>query len=114
MTPGNLFQPFPGTTELEAELLEVLSRSGSALAGLRIERILSPPGHSSEAGHWYDQDTTEWILLLQGSATLKFKNPEETVDLSPGDYLEIQPHHQHRIERTHPAEPTLWLAIHWS
>jgi cupin 2 domain-containing protein len=42
---------------------------------------------------------------------LRFEDIE--VKLSPGDYLHIPAHQQHRVEWTSPDEPTVWLAVHF-
>jgi cupin 2 domain-containing protein len=35
------------------------------------------------------------------------------VAMKPGDYLDIPAHRRHRVEWTDPAQPTVWLAIHY-
>ena len=111
MKPRNLHSP-AATPASAGELLDVLVSSPTAKT-LRIQRIESPPSHSSEPGFWYDQADSEWVVLLEGSATLTFKDPDESIDLVPGDHLTIPPGRRHRIERTDPDSPTLWLAVHW-
>jgi cupin 2 domain-containing protein len=78
--------------------------------GLRIERIVSH-GQASPPGFWYDQDETEWVLLLAGAALLRFEDEGEPRRLRPGDWLEIAAHRPHRVEWTDPDQPTIWLAI---
>lgn len=95
--------PAPGPDEV----VERLAGGGAT----RIERIVSD-GHSSPAGFWYDQDEDEWVLLVQGGATLELAAPEERVELGPGDYLFIPAHRRHRVERTQPR--TVWLAVFWA
>jgi cupin 2 domain-containing protein len=34
--------------------------------------------------------------------------------LKRGDFLDIAPHRRHRVEWTHPQEPTVWLAVHYT
>ena len=79
-------------------------------AGLRIERIVSW-GQASPPGFWYDQPEGEWVILLAGSARLRFAGETEARVLEPGDWLEIPPHCRHRVDWTDPAIPTVWLAI---
>ncbi|HEV7280008.1 MAG TPA: cupin domain-containing protein [Pirellulaceae bacterium] len=100
----NLFAKLPSSSpeELFATLLEA--------PGLRIERIVSY-GQASPEGFWYDQPQGEWVVLLKGSATLRFE--DGTIDLKPGDYVDIPAHTRHRVERTSPDEPTVWLAVHY-
>lgn len=105
--PPNLFANIP--RDLPEELFETLISAN----GLRIERIISH-GQASPAGFWYDQDDNEWILLLQGAAQLRFENHAEPFDLIPGTHLLIPAHTRHRVAWTDPAQPTIWLAIHYS
>jgi cupin 2 domain-containing protein len=79
---------------------------------VRIERIVSH-GHASPPGFWYDQDVSEWVLLLEGAATLSFEGEAETLRLEPGDYVVIPAHRRHRVEWTEPGRPTVWLAVHY-
>jgi cupin 2 domain-containing protein len=79
--------------------------------GVRIERIVSS-GQSSAPGFWYDQAHTEWVLLLQGAASLRFEDESEARPLQAGDYVEIAPHRRHRVESTDAVVPTIWLAVH--
>ena len=78
--------------------------------GLRIERIVSF-GQTSPEGFWYDQDETEWVLLLAGAARLRFEDETQARALSPGDGLEIAAHRRHRVEWIDPVQPTIWLAV---
>ena len=108
MRSRNLFADLPA--DLPGELVEVLAEGQGSL---RIERILSR-GHASPEGFWYDQDSAEWVLLLQGSARLRFEDEPQPRELKPGDWVEIAPHRRHRVEATSADEATLWLAVHWS
>ena len=90
-----------------SERFEELCRTGS----FRIERITSA-GQCSAPGFHYDQPWDEWVLVLQGRATIKLEDPEETVHLSRGDWLMITAHRRHRVEATSEAPPTIWLAVH--
>lgn len=77
-----------------------------------MERIISR-GHASGQDFWYDQEDNEWVILLQGSASLSFEGEKEPVVLHPGDYIQIPPHYKHRVEWTDPACETVWLAVHY-
>lgn len=77
---------------------------------IRIERILSQ-GHRSPTVGWYDQEQTEWVLLLQGQARLSFADAEP-VDLKSGDYLVIPARCRHRVDWTSSDPVCIWLAIH--
>ena len=101
----NLFADIPD--DLPEELILTLLST----PGVRIERIISL-GHSSPEGFWYDQEATEWVLLLKGAARLRFEG-EEPIELGPGAFVNIPAHRRHRVEWTDPSEPTIWLAIHY-
>ena len=78
---------------------------------LWLERILSI-GHATPAGHWHDLERDEWVLLLRGSAGLRFEGDAAAVTLRPGDHVLIPARRRHRVEWTDAAEPTVWLALH--
>jgi cupin 2 domain-containing protein len=73
--------------------------------GAVIEQILSSD-HLDEVG--FDQDHDEWVLVLDGAATLHVDG--ETVDLASGDWLVIRAHQPHRIVAV--TQGTSWLAVH--
>jgi len=100
----NLFADLPA--HLPEELVQTLLAAGD----LRIERIVSH-GHASAADFWYDQDQGEWVVVLRGAARLRFA--DRSVDLMPGDCINIAAHQRHRVEWTTPEEPTIWLAVHY-
>ena len=106
MNQKNLYQGIPH--ELPHEIVEVLAASRSG--AVRIERIVSQ-GHRSPEGFWYDQDQAEWVLLVQGAASLRFEKNDRLVHLNPGDYLNIAAHEKHRIESTSTSERAIWLAV---
>jgi cupin 2 domain-containing protein len=99
---SNLFSNIP--SNLPAELIETLIQSD----GVRIERIVSH-GHASPEGFWYDQDDYEWVMVLQGAARLQLE--DRTIDLGPGDYINLPAHTKHRVEWTTNDQPAIWLAI---
>lgn len=99
----NLFENIPDASreELFADLLST--------DGVRVERIVSY-GQVSPPDFWYDQPEGEWVLLLEGSATLAFDDGS-TVELTPGDYVNIPTGRRHRVERTDSSCRTVWLAV---
>jgi cupin 2 domain-containing protein len=99
---SNLFSHIP--SNLPAELMETLIQSD----GVRVERIVSH-GHASPEGFWYDQDEHEWVMVLQGSARLQLE--DRTIDLGPGDYINLPAHTKHRVQWATNDQPTIWLAI---
>jgi cupin 2 domain-containing protein len=100
----NLFDKIP--TDLTEEVFETLLVGES----VRIERIVSH-GHASPKGFWYDQEQAEWIVVLSGSATLRFEDSDQVTALSAGDFVDIPAHRKHRVEWTDPDRPTVWLAV---
>ena len=101
---NNLLTAIP--SQLSTELTEVLHESPN----VRIERIISQ-GHTSPEGFWYDQDTDEWVLLVQGAARLRFEDC--VVEMRPGDYVHIPANSRHRVDWTDPGQRTVWLAIQY-
>lgn len=99
----NLFADLP--EQLPSELVEKLLDAGP----VRVERIVST-GHCSPDGFWYDQDEHEWVVVLKGNATLSFKT-QDSVNLGPGDCINIPAHRKHRVESTSANGPTVWLAV---
>lgn len=105
MRRGNLFADLPGPQP--GELVEALL-SGS---GLTLERIVST-GQASPPGQWYEQERGEWVVLLSGSAALRFEAEADPLVMAPGDWVEIPARRRHRVEWTDPGGPTVWLALH--
>lgn len=103
---ANLFQHLPAA--MDEELMQVLASA----ADVRVERIVSW-GQSSPDGFWYDQDEREWVVVLRGSAVLKLADPDETITMHAGDWVDLRAHRRHRVEWTSPEEPTIWLAVFW-
>lgn len=105
MKQGNLFAKIPA--DLSREVFDSLVES----ARVRIERIISK-GHTSPDSGWYDQDLSEWVVILRGEASITFDNGE-TVELAEGDYIEIPSHKKHKVTKTSPKSETIWLAVHF-
>jgi cupin 2 domain-containing protein len=102
---GDLLADLPA--RLDKEETAVLAE----LPGARIERIVST-GQASPPGFWYDQDWTEWFVVLSGSAGVRIEGEEKPRILAPGGYLEVPPRVRHRVDWTDADEPTVWLAVH--
>jgi cupin 2 domain-containing protein len=100
----NLLRDLPDA--LVREVAERLAISGS----VRIERIVSH-GQASPDGFWYDQDETEFVLVLTGAARLRFADDDRPLELTPGDWVEIASHRRHRVDWTATDQPTVWLAV---
>jgi len=107
MACQNLYAGLPLAAAADERFEALLERPG-----LRIERIVST-GQSTAPGHWYDQAEAEWVVMLTGSAALRFADEAEPRTLVPGDWLYIAPHRRHRVEWTGVGETTVWLAVHF-
>jgi len=104
----NLFHiPASDLSGTEApEIFEALIKT----PGLLVERIISR-GQVTPEGEWYDQELDEWVALISGHAIIRFE-PDERIELAPGDYLLIPAHRRHRVEYTSVDPACIWLAIH--
>ena len=103
---GNIFAKIPASGPRE-EITILADRPGAV-----VERIVST-GQASPTGFWYDQDWTEWVIVLAGEARLTLEGEAAPRILRPGDWLELPDHVRHRVEGTDPDQPTVWLAVHW-
>ena len=90
------------------EVIEVLLKTEN----FRLERIVSD-GQATPPGEWYDQESHEWVLLLKGSAGLRFAGELEIRVMRSGDALHIPAHLRHRVEWTESGVKTVWLALHY-
>jgi cupin 2 domain-containing protein len=102
---GSLLAPLPPGQAGDREQVDRLLGDSR----VRIERIVST-GQASPPDFWYDQADDEFVVLLAGSARLRFENGE-VVDLAPGDWVDIPAHVRHRVESTEADPPTVWLAV---
>ena len=85
MKPENIFAQIAEAGE--EEQFDLLFKSPNC----RIDRIVSS-GHSSPKGFWYDQENDEFILLIQGEATLEFE--DRKVTLKKAQRISFQHRHQ--------------------
>ena len=115
MNKKNIFQlPTDLPLANESELFDLIfQQKRTNNKKLHIERIVSTGQQSPADGTWYDQDNHEWVILLEGEATLMFEEKAEAVTLQKGDYLHIPPHCRHRVIQTSEKPPCVWLAIHF-
>ncbi|WP_265557082.1 cupin domain-containing protein [Serratia grimesii] len=105
----NLFTHFPeAALKAEAETFETLLSQPN----VQIERIISS-GQSSPPDFWYCQPQNEWVIVLQGSAGLRFEDEPEVQIMNIGDFVNITAQRRHRVEWTDPNTPTVWLAVHY-
>lgn len=103
MTPENIFSHIAETGE--EEQFNLLLKSPNC----RIDRIVSA-GHSSPKGFWYDQENDEFILLVQGEATIEFED-RGMVTMKAGDYLLIPQGCKHRLENSSVDPVCIWLCV---
>lgn len=103
----NLFDPLPAAGR--DEVFDVLARGGETV----VERIVSH-GQTTPADTWLEQEKTEWVVLLRGSARILFRDGESEIELKPGDALTIPGGVRHRVTMTSPDTPTVWLAVHFA
>jgi cupin 2 domain-containing protein len=87
---------------LSEELTTVLTEN----ANVKIERIVS----TGQTSDWYDQDESEFVILLQGNTVIDFEGNKK-VTLSKGDTLLIKPHERHRVSFTSTEPPCIWLCV---
>lgn len=107
MPAENIYKIPDGLSDIGPEHLEVICSGRS----VRIEKIISK-GHVSEPDHWYDQGLDEWVLLLQGKASLEFGNGH-IMHLQKGDHLLIKAGQKHRVSYTSKDPECIWLAVHF-
>ena len=75
---------------------------------IKIEKIVSS-GQKSPENFWYEQEQSEFILLLEGHAILEFEDKE--IELKKGDCLNIKAFQKQRVKFTSLDEPTIWFAV---
>ena len=103
MKTSNIFEPIP--SDMAAEVFEQLVRAEN----VRIERIISK-GHTSPDCGWYEQDENEWVMIIDGNATIEFEDGPP-VTLGKGDHLNIPANCKHKVTWSDPNHITIWLAV---
>ncbi len=81
-----------------------------SLKEFELEKIVSY-GQATPKGHWYDQKHDEWVILVKGTAVLRFDG-EHLMTLNPGDFLTIPANQKHRVDQC--SNDAIWLALHMS
>ena len=114
-TLGNVLQLLPHDVEKSRnenmELFQTLNKTDSTT----IERIIST-GQFTPSDDWYDQDRDEFVVLLQGEASLLIEEQDTTfqeVHLGKGDFINLPKHVRHRVTKTSQEPPCIWLAFHY-
>lgn len=100
---GNLFADVPSA------LAEEQFRDLAAGRGARVTRIVS----TGQTTDWQDSVEDEFVLLVTGSAVLRFAADNRRLALVPGDWCHIPAGARHRVEETDAGQPTVWLAVHF-
>jgi cupin 2 domain-containing protein len=95
----------PAEQNFKEEFFETLFASKN----IRIEKIISK-GNVTPKGRWLKQRQGEWVVLLQGSAELKYE--DGSIRLKKGDSLFIPSNKKHRVEYTSKRPLCVWLAVH--
>lgn len=99
----NIYNNIP--QDLSKEVFEDIITSKN----VRIERIISNAHHSPD-NYWYDQEQSEWVIVLKGEAEIEY-NDAAVLKLETGDYINIPAHTKHRVKSTSEDGITLWLAV---
>ncbi|MEA2028074.1 MAG: cupin domain-containing protein [Campylobacterota bacterium] len=92
---------FDKVVPLEGEAFNTLLKHKN----IKIVRIVSSKDLQPTT---YTQEEDEWVLLIQGQATLTIDNKKEV--LSQGESLFIPALTPHSVEKV--EEGTIWLAVH--
>jgi cupin 2 domain-containing protein len=100
----NIFTNLP-TNFSEEHFLELFSNEHT-----KIKRIVSPKG-CVFSDQWYDQDETEWVIIVQGEAVLEFEDHE--IEMRKGDHQLISANQKHRVKSVSSSEDTIWLAVYF-
>lgn len=105
-TEGNFFQ-LPSKLPGGFELFETIISSGN----VTIERIISS-GQVTPEKQWLEEDTDEWVILLQGNSEVMFEDGSRK-SLKPGNYLLIPRNKKHKVTKTSIKPECIWLAVHY-
>ena len=101
----NIFKGSQANLERES-VKELISRGKI----IRLESVVSP--RSNTPSEVYDQNEDEFVILLKGSAELKFydgRTSPRNVSMRRGNYVNIPAHLKHSVVKT--KKGTVWLAL---
>ena len=104
-SPTNIFEKIKLPLG-DRETFESLLKTDS----LHVERIIS---NGQKSDKWYDSSANEWVVLLQGKASLEYENGS-CVHLKKGDFVFIPARKKHRVNYTSQHPHCIWLAIHFA
>lgn len=94
-------------SELDLTGQEEIFETLLSVKNVHIKRIVSFGQTSNE---WYNQPTDEFVILLQGKASILYENGD-LVSLQKGDSLWIKAHEKHKVTYTSSAPPCIWIAV---
>lgn len=101
---SNIFDRVP--INADEEEFKVLAEKN----GMVIERIVS---HGHTSAEWYDQEETEFCVVLRGAADLLIEGKSTATRMNPGTWVIIPAHVRHKVTWTLESEPTIWIAVKW-
>jgi len=102
---GNIYSKIPGIKDKEMFQSLLVNKK------IKIERIVSW-GQNTEKEKWLKETRDEWVIVLKGVGTLRFRKDNRLITLKAGDYVLIPANTSHRVEWTSPREKTIWLAVY--
>lgn len=97
----NLFSPTTYPSPNNESFTKLLEHKN-----ITIEQILSS---SVNNGKWMQDAQDEWVVLLQGEATLQYET-KDSQTLTAGDFTFIPAQTKHCVVSTSPQ--AIWLAIY--
>jgi cupin 2 domain-containing protein len=110
LTSGNDVQQLcQQSLQSNEEIFQILASSNN----VKIERIIST-GQTTPQDQIYDQETHEYVVLLQGHAKVTLVDENKTIELKSGDAINIPAHQRHVVSYTSSEPPCIWLAIHYN
>ncbi len=102
---GNIYSKIAGIKDKEIFQTLLVNKK------LKIERIVSQ-GHITEKGKWLKEARDEWVIVLKGAGSLRFRKDNRLIKLKAGDYVLIPANTSHRVDWTTLREKTIWLAVY--
>jgi len=110
----NVFHEVPSIcpNEIFTNLL-THDQSSSSNSPPKIMRIISFGQVSQD---WYNQGDNEWVMLIQGDATLEVEKNDEEIEIlnmSAGDFRFLPKHQRHRVTFSSADPPCIWIAVHF-
>ena len=102
---GNIYVNIPAIKDKEIFQALLVNKK------LKIERIISQ-GQVTAKGKWLKEARDEWVIVLKGAGTLRFRKGNSLITLKAGDYVLIPANTSHRVEWTSLRQKTIWLAVY--